>query len=184
MSNENKTRWQKTKERDATEPGYLEHRRAQIKKRHRKRWDSDPEYRERLRSYSRRWKAKSRRENPEVRKRMSETCLRYYHRRKARDPGYLEHLSRLTTCRKAGITVADYDQIFKAQNGKCAICGDGRSKRLALAIDHDHETGEIRGLLCRHCNVGLGHFKDESSRLWKAFQYLVLHQHRRHKEAS
>ena len=58
-----------------------------------------------------------------------------------------------------------------AQNGACAICGNTCSK--ALAADHDHSTGRIRGLLCNSCNRGLGFFKDEISRLGSAITYLA-----------
>jgi hypothetical protein len=57
-----------------------------------------------------------------------------------------------------GITVADYDDMFKIQGGKCAICkspsarGKGR-----FHVDHDHATGKIRGLLCHTCNTSLAH---------------------------
>ena len=58
-------------------------------------------------------------------------------------------------------------------DGYCEICGGpptGRTKR--LSIDHDHATGAFRGLLCGHCNTGLGMFKDNPNLLEKAIQYL------------
>ena len=50
-----------------------------------------------------------------------------------------------------GITIQEYDQMLENQGGKCAICGGGTSKR-HLQLDHDHKTGEPRGLLCGNCN--------------------------------
>lgn len=50
----------------------------------------------------------------------------------------------------------------------CESCGE----QLATAIDHDHESGDVRGHLCFHCNVGLGHFKDRPDLLRKAATYL------------
>lgn len=60
-----------------------------------------------------------------------------------------------------------------AQGGLCAICGELPSgKRALLFIDHDHKTGKVRGLLCGACNAGLGYFKDTTSRMTKAIEYL------------
>jgi len=79
---------------------------------------------------------------------------------------------------KYGITVADYDRLLTEQDGGCAICGAavsftkaGKSKR--LAVDHDHATGAVRGLLCVNCNRGVGYFADNPDRLTKAAAYLA-----------
>jgi len=73
-----------------------------------------------------------------------------------------------------GLTVDDYDRILESQNGKCAICGADTpgNKRKNFAVDHDHKTGRIRGLLCFPCNVSIAHFKESPSLLRKAAQYL------------
>jgi hypothetical protein len=62
----------------------------------------------------------------------------------------------------------------EAQDGKCAICGvhEAYAPRKRLAVDHDHRTGAIRGLLCGNCNVGLGQFKDSPELLAAAIRYL------------
>ena len=75
------------------------------------------------------------------------------------------------------LTPDDYDNLLKRQNGRCAICGATRPghKRRYFSIDHDHETGKIRGLLCGYCNPGLGHFKDDVTLLRKAVTYLENH---------
>lgn len=57
---------------------------------------------------------------------------------------------------------------LKATTKECVICGDVT----ALVVDHDHETGEVRGMLCGHCNRGLGHFRDDPLLLEFAAQYL------------
>lgn len=64
-----------------------------------------------------------------------------------------------------------YNILFMEQDGKCAICGKVE-ENCKLALDHDHETNEARGLLCRHCNMGLGFFRDNSGLLDKAMEYL------------
>lgn len=66
------------------------------------------------------------------------------------------------------------------QGNKCAICGSEetdkrRGKLRALAVDHDHETGKVRGLLCGACNKGIGLLKDDAEILRKAAAYLDKH---------
>lgn len=71
-----------------------------------------------------------------------------------------------------GITQADYDAMVVAQGGRCKICkGTPRGKPFLL-VDHDHDTGAIRGLLCQPCNVGIGHLGDDPQRLRAAAEYL------------
>lgn len=76
-----------------------------------------------------------------------------------------------------GISVDRYEAMLASQNGKCAICGNGEKMRIrgvgtALAVDHCHSTGKIRGLLCVSCNRALGLFKDDPAILRKAIAYL------------
>ncbi len=78
------------------------------------------------------------------------------------------------------ITVDEYAVMFAAQNGLCAICklppsGKRNSKSINLAVDHDHVTGKVRALLCQHCNVGIGGFKDNPALLRAAIDYLASH---------
>lgn len=76
-----------------------------------------------------------------------------------------------------GITVEQYNKMFEEQNGKCAICKlpatTGQGKR--LHVDHNHVTGEIRGLLCHGCNTSIGHFKENVASLKAAIGYLEMH---------
>jgi len=76
-----------------------------------------------------------------------------------------------------GITIDEYKQMLLEQRGVCAICKQpetstykGRLRH--LAVDHNHETGRIRGLLCNDCNIALGWFKDDVKVLRKAITYL------------
>ena len=73
--------------------------------------------------------------------------------------------------RKYGISLADYDILLNKQDGVCLICGQKDLDKF-LAVDHCHETGRIRGLLCNGCNSGLGHFKDDPELLKRAILYL------------
>lgn len=75
---------------------------------------------------------------------------------------------------KYGITLAEYDDILEAQDGGCAICGKTpKEEGKRLAVDHNHETGQIRALLCAHCNTGLGGFRDNPQLLAKGIEYLL-----------
>jgi hypothetical protein len=72
-----------------------------------------------------------------------------------------------------GINNTAYQSIFIAQNGVCAICGSAPDEGQNLHVDHDHESGVVRGLLCFNCNSALGKFGDDIGRLASAIKYLV-----------
>jgi hypothetical protein len=82
---------------------------------------------------------------------------------------------------KYGITFDDYCEIHRKQNGLCAICGqvEQHPNKLhpvgQLNIDHDHNTGVVRGLLCGKCNKGIGLFDDNVELLDKAKEYIIKH---------
>lgn len=72
-----------------------------------------------------------------------------------------------------GITLEQYEHMFTECNGRCMICDKpGEDSDRGLHVDHNHETGDIRGLLCGSCNLALGHFKDSIPLLLKAIEYL------------
>lgn len=106
------------------------------------------------------------RNNPEARKR------------------YSTYRRKITIERKYGLTEEDYFRILADQGGTCAICPrtDGRSKqtkqsptKFHFAVDHDHDTGVTRGLLCDTCNRALGMFGDDPDILRSAIAYLARH---------
>lgn len=75
-----------------------------------------------------------------------------------------------------GITAEDYERLLAFQGGACAICGRKPSGTKRLAVDHDHQTGAVRGLLCagdNGCNRGIGAFHDEARMVWTAYVYLL-----------
>jgi recombination endonuclease VII len=73
-----------------------------------------------------------------------------------------------------GITGDEYWALYEAQGGECAICGRAKGLRKRLSVDHDHRTGEVRGLLCTPCNRGiLGHVRDDVLTLIRAIRYLI-----------
>jgi len=74
-----------------------------------------------------------------------------------------------------GITPEKYDEMLAAQGGVCAICKneDTKHKSNYFPVDHNHSTGEVRGLLCSTCNTGLGLFGDSIDTLMGAAAYLM-----------
>lgn len=70
-----------------------------------------------------------------------------------------------TLARNYGITVEEYEQKFAEQNGLCAICDQPQPERL-LAVDHDHITGQVRGLLCSKCNLMIGNAGEYGDNTW------------------
>ena len=90
-------------------------------------------------------------------------------------PGKQRRNRRKHLFRKHRLTIAQYDQMLQAQGGVCAICHQPEmvERNRHLAVDHDHRTGRIRGLLCLRCNRGLGLFLDLPERLRAAASYLV-----------
>jgi len=69
---------------------------------------------------------------------------------------------------KYGVTDKQVEEMLIKQGHKCAICGGDPT-----CVDHDHDTGKFRGMLCRHCNCSLGGFKDSPGLLQKAITYLL-----------
>lgn len=69
-----------------------------------------------------------------------------------------------------GITIDEYDAMFKAQCGKCAVCGEKYGR--TLHVDHCHRTNVVRGLLCQKCNMAIGLLQDSVKLLNRAISYL------------
>jgi hypothetical protein len=65
--------------------------------------------------------------------------------------------------------------MLKRQDGSCAICGIESGPEVRLVVDHCHETGHVRGLLCRHCNLILGYARESDRTLESAISYLARH---------
>ena len=77
-----------------------------------------------------------------------------------------------TIQRTYGLSLEQVRRMFETQNGVCAICLEKFKSKKDIQIDHNHENGKIRSLLCFRCNSGLGHFKDSVSILSNAIEYL------------
>jgi hypothetical protein len=74
--------------------------------------------------------------------------------------------------RRYGLPEGEYAKMLEAQGGRCAICGN-RPRTQALALDHDHRTGRIRGLLCANCNRGIGKLEYSPEVADRASKYLA-----------
>lgn len=85
------------------------------------------------------------------------------------NPNYWREVSRH---RRWGLSEVDYLKRVESQNRACFICSRIPPNNVSLDIDHDHETGELRKLLCRRCNLGLGYFLDDPKLLRSAAAYL------------
>lgn len=89
------------------------------------------------------------------------------------NPEHDKAIHRRKGLRKYNLTLERYNELLAAQDNKCAICGF--NKQIGdrnLGVDHDHETGRVRGLLCHSCNVGIGHLGDGAEGVARALTYL------------
>lgn len=96
-------------------------------------------------------------------------CYQAHRKENAKDPKYLNRIHQKT--HKYGISESEYLGMFEEQNNSCAIC-ETPFNDVRACVDHSHETGDVRGLLCDSCNKGLGMFKDNPELLAKAITYL------------
>ena len=114
--------------------------------------------------------------NKKYNRRHSECKICTGERVKARHKENPERTKNNDLKRLYGITLDEHTQMYENQNGVCAICkneGDGKWKK--LCVDHDHETGRVRQLLCRNCNMVLGQVGDNINLLEEMIKYLQTH---------
>lgn len=99
---------------------------------------------------------------------------REYNHRRFRDWAVKnrEKLQQKFRMKRFGVTEEQYQKLMQQQGGVCAICGESNQRLQALAVDHDHKSGKVRGLLCFLCNSVLGFAKDSPERLLEAALYL------------
>lgn len=109
--------------------------------------------------------AKNRAKPDGLQERCKECRAKHY-----KDVGYLETSRDNRLKREYGISLEDYEAMFAGQDGCCKIC---KTSGEDLVVDHCHETGIVRGLLCNNCNWGLGNFKDNVDFLESAEGYLL-----------
>lgn len=110
-----------------------------------------------------------------------EKSLKEFYRNRTQPSGYQtqckacrqEHRYNEQLKDKYGISIEEYNTLYHKQGGVCGIC-HGKCSRSRLSVDHCHETGRIRGLLCAKCNRGLGFFNDNPVLIKRAIKWLVL----------
>jgi hypothetical protein len=117
------------------------------------------------REYQKKWRLK----NPDYQKK--------YHKEYSNTPEE-QSLSRARKLKKKyGLTLEQYTAMLESQNGCCIGCGSHQSTlNHKLNVDHNHDTGKVRGLLCRECNRGIGYLKDSPEILIKLAEYLKMSQ--------
>ena len=101
-------------------------------------------------------------------------CHRERARRYWKEAEYCKETQRDRNLRRSfGITLEDYNRMLKQQEGCCAICKKHHTEFLKnLAVDHCHNSGKIRGLLCMYCNTALGKFNDNTELMEAAVKYI------------
>jgi len=102
--------------------------------------------------------------DPSYRRRMNTKAKKYYEANRRR---WTSNILR----RSYGITIDEYEELFLKQQGRCGICRQSPGSK-ALAVDHCHKTGKVRGLLCTLCNLGLGNLRDDPKLLRAALKWL------------
>lgn len=102
--------------------------------------------------------------------------LEQFHRRKRSKDGYNYVCKRCDRGKdyekRYGIGIDEYERMLADQDGVCVICKLECRTREHLSVDHCHETGEVRGLLCSRCNSFIGYADEDTGRLRRAIEYL------------
>jgi hypothetical protein len=122
---------------------------------------ADSEMQSRARERVRKWQA-------ENRERYLAKQAQYKREGKLKIAARKSHLKRTF-----GITPEEYEARLAEQGGGCAVCGRAPKAGKSLHVDHDHESGYVRGLLCFSCNAALGHFQDDLDRIDAALMYVA-----------
>ena len=124
----------------------------------RERYNNDPEFRAKRQREAKAWRDRNY-------AKWKKQSLASYHRHRPR-------IIKARAAKRHGITLELYESLLEIHKGCCGICGNPCATKRSLAIDHDHRTGKVRGLLCQKCNHGIGLFHDNPSRLRQAADYL------------
>ena len=117
---------------------------------------------ERIEKYRRQWE----RNNPEKRSKYNKD-----HKRKWRKNNPRKALEE--RIKKYNLSYEDWVRQWTGQDGECAICGQPFDQHSDAYVDHNHKTGEVRGLLCNRCNLGIGFLNDDPKITVRATKYLL-----------
>ena len=136
----------------------------------------DKEYKERRAKSVKAWylanKDKKYEYNKNWAKKNSDKMVEYQKQWAKRNPDKYREKNRRRNLSQFGITTEDYAELLNSQGDVCAICRKTCKTGRRLAVDHNHKTGKVRGLLCNNCNQGLGKFKDSKELIMQAYEYL------------
>lgn len=91
---------------------------------------------------------------------------------RAANPELSRRYTRRSRYKRNGINLADAERVRAAHNGRCDCCGRDKSGGNGWAVDHDHSTGRVRGVLCNWCNIAIGRLGDTLEGVLKAVRYL------------
>jgi hypothetical protein len=110
--------------------------------------------------------------SPEIREKCKERARRRY-REKPEQVRFEQRRKHLRV--SYGLTVEKYNEMVASQQGRCAICSGLPTLHGRLYVDHDHDAGKVRELLCHSCNIALGMLKDRLDLCEKVIEYLLRH---------
>ncbi len=140
------------------------------------RYKNDAEYRQKRKQSRELYESKNKENRSlyfkEYCKKNSKKIVQYQKAYSLRNPEKVALKVRKRNLKKFRLTIEDYENLLQSQNGVCAICKQACATGRRLAVDHCHQTGNVRGLLCGKCNRGLGYFKDDASLIYQAYNYL------------
>ena len=129
------------------------------------------------REYNKKYKIENRDKINEIQRRYTEKNRAAVYDRnrryKEKNPEKFKKLTRLSWMRRVyGLTEESFNSMLLGQGGVCAICKKDDWGQQGPHIDHDHETNDVRGILCHYCNAGLGHFRDNPEYMASAIKYI------------
>jgi hypothetical protein len=116
---------------------------------------------------------KQRRYRSKHRERVNALARKYQRRRRSNDPSFARKQNLRA---KYGLTLEQFDAWWTQVGGRCEVCGQRLERRRGgHAIDHDHATGALRGLLCNGCNIALGMLREDIGRVLALGVYIEKH---------
>jgi hypothetical protein len=167
---------------------YQKYNNTEKNKEYQKKYRSTESYKKRSKEYHKEYDKEYNAEHLEQKKKWRKehaSWLKEYQKK-----WYQEHKEELKEGRREeslkrsyNISIQEYNLLLGKQEGRCAICGavestkHHKSKRVVrLAVDHNHKTGKVRGLLCLACNHAIGGLKDDPELVFRAANYLKQHE--------
>lgn len=107
------------------------------------------------------------------------SCHSIWRKENRKDPEVMrrhkEGMRRVHLNKVYGLSEIEYNKLLELQSGGCAICKQPCRVHERLSVDHDHNTGAVRGLLCQQCNSAIGFLKEDEDIIWNMLEYLKKH---------